>query len=337
MKGPWRITFDTNPDDCNLRCIMCEEHSEYSSSKLKKGSRRVMEINLLERTVEELVLSGLREIIPSTMGEPLLYKDFDRILELVRNTGIKLNLTTNGSFPKKSVTEWAKLLIPISSDIKISWNGASVSTQEEIMRGISFEKKMENLKVFLEERERLKKEGESVCSVTLQMTFMKSNFKELPDLISLAADIGIERVKGHHLWAHSDIQEEWSLRSDEYSREEWNEIVRISRERAAEEEIRTGHAVRLENIELLSADLERDSVNKGECPFLGKEAWINTAGEIDVCCAPHSERRKLANFGSLKDRTLTEIWKSPEYRALLNTYKSSEICKRCNMRKKEIA
>lgn len=27
---PWRITFDTNPDDCNLRCMMCEEHSIYS-------------------------------------------------------------------------------------------------------------------------------------------------------------------------------------------------------------------------------------------------------------------------------------------------------------------
>ena len=31
--GPWRITFDTNPDDCNLRCIMCECFSPYSPVK----------------------------------------------------------------------------------------------------------------------------------------------------------------------------------------------------------------------------------------------------------------------------------------------------------------
>ena len=31
--GPWRITFDTNPDDCNLHCIMCEDHSPYSSTQ----------------------------------------------------------------------------------------------------------------------------------------------------------------------------------------------------------------------------------------------------------------------------------------------------------------
>ena len=22
--GPWRITFDTNPDHCNFKCVMCE-------------------------------------------------------------------------------------------------------------------------------------------------------------------------------------------------------------------------------------------------------------------------------------------------------------------------
>ena len=27
LDAPWRITFDTNPDDCNLNCVMCEEHS----------------------------------------------------------------------------------------------------------------------------------------------------------------------------------------------------------------------------------------------------------------------------------------------------------------------
>lgn len=26
----WRITLDTNPEDCNLKCVMCEEHSPYS-------------------------------------------------------------------------------------------------------------------------------------------------------------------------------------------------------------------------------------------------------------------------------------------------------------------
>ncbi|NGX37680.1 MAG: hypothetical protein K1000chlam2_00842, partial [Chlamydiae bacterium] len=50
-QGPWRITFDTNPDDCNMRCIMCEEHSIYSSCQIDRKAegrpRRRMDIKLM--------------------------------------------------------------------------------------------------------------------------------------------------------------------------------------------------------------------------------------------------------------------------------------------------
>jgi hypothetical protein len=39
-KGPWRITFDTNPDTCNLRCVMCEEHSRTARSSSSARRRR---------------------------------------------------------------------------------------------------------------------------------------------------------------------------------------------------------------------------------------------------------------------------------------------------------
>ena len=72
--GPWRITFDTNPDDCNLHCIMCEDHSPYSATQPDRLSaglpRRRMDIDLVRRVLAESVDTPLREIIPSTMGEP---------------------------------------------------------------------------------------------------------------------------------------------------------------------------------------------------------------------------------------------------------------------------
>ena len=87
--GPWRITFDTNPDDCNLHCIMCEDHSPYSTTQPDRLSaglpRRRMDIDLIRRVLADSVDSPLREIIPSTMGEPLLYRDFDEILNSAPN------------------------------------------------------------------------------------------------------------------------------------------------------------------------------------------------------------------------------------------------------------
>jgi MoaA/NifB/PqqE/SkfB family radical SAM enzyme len=64
-----------------------------------------MDIRVLEQVLEELKDHPPREIIPSTMGEPLLYQDFDRIIELCRLHGIRLNLTTNGTFPRRGVLE----------------------------------------------------------------------------------------------------------------------------------------------------------------------------------------------------------------------------------------
>ena len=76
--APWRITFDTNPDDCNLNCVMCEEHSPYSPSHQAriKGELpyRRMDIDTIEQVISECASHGLEEIIPSTMGEPLIYK-----------------------------------------------------------------------------------------------------------------------------------------------------------------------------------------------------------------------------------------------------------------------
>src|SRR5436190_15272864 len=97
--GPWRITFDTNPDDCNLSCIMCEDHSPYSTTQRDRISasipKRRMDIDLVKRILAETKGTPLREIIPSTVGEPLIYKHFEEMIALCQNKGIKLNLTTN--------------------------------------------------------------------------------------------------------------------------------------------------------------------------------------------------------------------------------------------------
>lgn len=142
--GPWRITFDTNPDECNLSCIMCEGFSKLNPNshrvKAQKYKPRRMPFEIIEQVVWNAWPFGLKEIIPSTMGEPLLYSDFERIISLCRETGIALNLTTNGTFPRKSASEWAKLIIPVASDVKISWNSLIPKIQEEIMVGSPFQK-----------------------------------------------------------------------------------------------------------------------------------------------------------------------------------------------------
>ena len=334
LATPWRITFDTNPDHCNYHCTMCEEHSEYSPlqfDRRKAGvAKRKMPFELIERTVRELAPKGLREIIPSTMGEPLLYKQFEDIVALCKETDVMLNVTTNGSFPRLGARGWAELLVPLTSDIKISWNGASKQTQEAVMKNSNFEDMLANVRAFIAVRDAHAKAGGNRCQVTLQMTFMESNYRELPDIVRLAASLGVDRIKGHHLWVHFSEMQTEDMRRDTDAIRRWNHIVELTRRAASQHLLPDGRQITLQNIEMLNASAELEE--SGTCPFLGKEAWISTEGRFNPCCAPDAERRSLGEFGNLREISLQEIWNGQGYQNLLRTYRSRSVCRKCNMR-----
>ncbi|MGI9297970.1 MAG: glycosyltransferase [Gammaproteobacteria bacterium] len=336
MRAPWRITFDTNPDHCNYRCTMCEEHSPYSPLQFRRRAagnpRRVMPFDVIARNVRRMAGRGLREIIPSTMGEPLLYKQFPEIISLCRETGVMLNLTTNGSFPRLGAEKWARLLVPVASDIKISWNGACKKTHEAIMKNASWEKMLANVRTLAAVRDEHAEGGGGRCRLTFQTTFMESNCAELPALVRLASSLGIDRVKGHHLWAHfAEIKGE-DMRRDADSVRRWNEIAERANAAAAGHPLPNGEKVLLENIERIESGDGGGA--SGRCPFLGREAWIGAGGRFDPCCAPDAERRTLGEFGNLHESDLLEIWNGEPYRLLVKTYSSRTVCQKCNMRKR---
>lgn len=332
--APWRITFDTNPDHCNYRCTMCEEHSPHSPLQRQRRAaglgRRIMPFEVIARNVKMMAGNGLREIIPSTMGEPLLYKDFAKIIALCEETGVMLNLTTNGSFPKLGAEKWARLLVPVTSDIKISWNGARRETHEAIMQNANWDDMLANVRALAAVRDAHAAGGGNRCRLTFQMTFMETNSAELPDIIRLAASLGVDRVKGHHLWAHfAEIKGEDMRRNADAVRR-WNAIVAKARKAAAECRLPGGEQVQLDNIHPL--DMNAADSPSGRCPFLGKEAWVSAEGRFNPCCAPDAERRTLGEFGNLLETDLPQIWNSPAYRLLVKTYRSHAVCQKCNMR-----
>ena len=183
---------------------MCEEHSPHSplqAARRREGRpRRTMPVDLIRRVVEDAAAHGLREIIPSTMGEPLLYAHFEEIVALCSQHGVRLNLTTNGTFPGLGAKAWAERIVPVASDVKISWNGATKATHEAIMIGARWERMLDNVGAFIAVRDAHAAGGGNRCRVTFQLTFMEANAAELAGIVRLAARIGVDRVKGHHLW-----------------------------------------------------------------------------------------------------------------------------------------
>ncbi|WP_196214077.1 radical SAM protein [Methanolobus vulcani] len=324
-EGPWRITFDTNPDSCNIHCIMCEEHSEYR--KEKKTSNRVMKPDIISEVVANAAPHGLKEIIPSTMGEPLLYRHFDKLLELANEHGLKINLTTNGTFPGRGDEQWGNQILPLASDIKVSINGSSNTINESIMKGIDHETTLENIRTLIRIRDELRDKGTNWPTITFQVTFMKKNIRDLKSLLQLAIDHRIDRFKGHHLWITWPELEEESLTGNVHDRIEWNrtvdELVAIGKDR-----------IELANVSKIPIDSVDNLLPEHyECPFAGKEAWIAWDGTFNVCCAPDELRKGFGYFGNVKDTPFMELWQSDKYQSFIRHAGKDGVCRNCNMRR----
>ena len=229
-----RITLLTNPDVCNLRCPLCflnqralcncnarsaengngdcppdnaRERFFYCNKERRALGMGEMPFEVARAAIEKYAaerdVSGkrlLREVIPSTMGEPLLYSHFDELLELCRALGIPLNLTTNGTFPGKWGSYAAMELLLLSCcDIKVSYLASE-----------RFDGWKANVEKLVRVRDRLRENAESagdagvkcaetaesrVATVSLQVTLHKKNLQEVPALVSWASANGIDRIK----------------------------------------------------------------------------------------------------------------------------------------------
>ena len=321
LPAPRRVTFITNPDKCNLHCKMCDTFSEDNRSRLMTARRPELDYGIIEKTVNLLATHGLKEIIPSTMGEPLLYSHFEQLVDLCRRNGIKMNLTTNGTFPK-GVEFWTSKLLDIISDVKFSINGINPAINEQIMRGVNTEKQLQNIEYFLQERNRLGRR----CTVTLQCTFMKSNLYELENIIRWGIEHGVDRVKGHHLWKTSDSLEDEMLRTTDNA-PLWNTAC------ARCHEIAKGR-IRLENFEPVNMDAPAVNRKDTFCQFLGKELWVEYDGSYQICCCPSDVRKEFGDFGNVATTSPLEMWNGYRYRSFIADWGKSDNCKQCNMRRK---
>lgn len=321
LPAPWRITFITNPDKCNLHCKMCDTFSEYNRHRLKENPRPEMNFADIEKIVSRLSHHGLKEIIPSTMGEPLLYSHFEELIALCKENGIKMNLTTNGTFPK-GVTYWADKLLDVVSDIKFSLNGIDPAINEQIMCGVETHKLLANIAYYLD----CKKTRNCHSTVTLQCTFMKSNLYELPNIIQWGIEHGVDRIKGHHVWKTADSLDDELLRTEQNA-PEWNRICEECHT------IATGK-IKLENF--VPVDINAPMLNKEDtyCQFLGKELWVEYDGSYQICCCPSKLRERFGDFGNVQNVSPLAMWNGKKYSEFIANWGQNDNCKQCNMRKR---
>lgn len=332
--GPWRITFVTNPDDCNLGCPMCEcgvGAPSWGERDCRSQPRRLDPERVLA-VLDERRGSALREVIPSTMGEPLLWDGLDLLVDRCAVLGLTLNLTTNGTWPGRGPARWAARLLPVASDLKLSWNGATPETAAAVMSGLELDRAIDDLRIVVAHRDAVAGWTGARPTISFQVTAQEANVAELPAIVRLAAALGVDRVKVNHLQVRFPSLAQASLLRNREAIARWNRAVHLMR--AAAEEARTpaGRRVALQNaVELPHNPAER--LPPGPCPFVGVEAWVLVDGRFAPCPHPAAARGELGAFGSLAERALGQFWSGEPLRALAAGYERHPVCAGCAFRR----
>jgi MoaA/NifB/PqqE/SkfB family radical SAM enzyme len=325
--GPWRLTLVTNPDDCNLSCPMCE-----CGAARRPGPPRRMDPALATRVLREAAAMEVAEVIPSTLGEPLLWAGLDALVDLCAELGVALNVTTNGTFPGRGPAAWAARLVPVASDVKVSWNGATARTAEAIMPGLDFGAAVEGVRALVAARDAHARGGGRRCRVSFQVTAQEGNVDELPAVVSLAAALGVDRVKVNQLQLRFPSLAPLSLRRDVAALRRWNAAAAATRAAAEAARLPGGGRVVLENVAPLAEDPAAPAP-AGPCRFVGREAWIHADGRFAPCPHPAAARGELGDFGGVADRPLAAVWDDVRFRAFVARYDEHPVCRTCPLRR----
>ena len=260
-----RITLLTNPDVCNLRCPLC-----FLNQRKRAFGMGEMKIETARRAIDRyagmgpLSPDGLREVIPSTMGEPLLYTYFDKLLDYCSARHLPLNLTTNGTFPGFWGTDAGMArLLDACSDIKVSCMAFDGAAFDEMMPGFSFDRWRENVLRLLH----LWRQGKG--TVSLQVTLSKMLASKAVEILSWAESVGIRRIKWNlpvFLSMDSTLRKAYGLDLS---------AVRELREILVSKKVRCEGSLFFDGGE--------------KCRFLGEEVWVLPDGTEETC--PNPERR----------------------------------------------
>lgn len=329
LPSPWRVTLVTNPDECNLRCPMCATHSDEARAVRPPGPPRRLPLRDALAALDSLP-SPPREVVASTRGEPLLWAGLPGLAAACAARGLRLNVTTNGSWPAPGAEGWARLLCPVGSDVKVSWGAASPALDRELLGGRDPARALQDLRTFVRVRDEVAASGGNRCGVSLQVAAREENVAELPDLVRMAADLGLDRVKLNHLQLHFPSLRVSSLRGSPEAARRWNEAVAACREAAESTPRRGGGRVEVTGLALLPED--GSPPPRGDCPFAGREAWVEADGRYLPCPAPAARDGLLPDLGTLRDLSLGQAWCGAAWRQVGDGWKDLEPCTDCAFR-----
>ncbi|HEX9995088.1 MAG TPA: radical SAM protein [Acidimicrobiales bacterium] len=310
---------------CNLRCPMCLVRYRPPLDRVRHSLplerfRALVEAN---PDVRRITLQGL--------GEPLLTPNLLDMVELAASRGIEVGFNTNATLLTRERAE--RLVRAGLAWLHVSFDGATKATYEAIRDGARFERVVANVAGLVEVKRRL---GGDRPWVRLVFVAMRRNVAELPGVVRIAAETGVNEVWVQHL-SHSFDDTDGSgdgayVEIRRYTAAEalWDAAPAPFAE-AREVAEALGVALRLPPIGDDPPPAPRRPGEPG-CDWPWRSGYVTHDGTLQPCCMVMGADR--APLGHLDATSFAEAWAGEPYRrfreALLGD-EPPEVCRGCSM------
>lgn len=299
---PRRLVFELT-NMCNLNCVMCGRNAaDFKSTVFDMDVFRSFEP--LMDVVEEVTLMG--------WGEPTIHPHFNEMLEIINNHSARKYFCTNGMNLKKI----KNAIFDYNVDVfAVSLDGATDETNGRIRRGSKIDVIVEDLKDIIQIRN---ERGLKYPWINFVFCAMRRNLHELPDLVRLAAEIGIDEVKVVYLTVFEENLLEESLWGHEQEvKEVFEKAVLLGNE--------LGITLKLPHI--MGEDEAGDKLHK-DCFVSWRDFFLGSDGYVRPCMST-----PVKFFKYEKEKPFIDIWNAEKYKryrsSVNNREKMDESCKRC--------
>lgn len=340
---------------CNIRCSFCINQFDATPD-----NRFHMPLEQKQRIARE-IFPYLKRLALSVAGEPLFDPDFVWIVRLAKQYGIEIEMTSNGLLLGRK--GYSEAILECVRRINLSVDGGTKATFEKLRPGANWDRLMANVGRLCELR---RASGSPFPEINFRYILMRENIEELPRMVDIAADFGVNSLFTNHLQVFLPFMRDQSLllsprRANEVF-EETRARARLrglnvvlpdpfpedaiqaaelaeraeAAARAAAENPATASAAEIlpEAVEAEVGQVQpRDSEPthyENRCPYLWDQAFFEADGNVFPCCNSNVTMGKLGDHPDFFD-----LWNNRTYQQIRGTVYTKHcfaICKHCYLR-----
>ena len=346
---------------CQLRCVMCHfAHPDFKESPVTMGGE------LLEKVANDL-FPRAHDVVLSSSAEPLLAKDLPRALELCREHDVpNFHFSTNlFAMNRKIMEKCIEVQMPL---LTVSIDGATKETFERIRPPGKWDTLMDRFDLV---REIKAASGSEFPHLSATAVLMRSNIREMPDLIRLMSTKGVTQMNFVHMAVMGGlgIEDETLMNDPKLCNDTLREMRRVA------DEVGIEAMIPMEIPEKIADETVTDatrSADGGGSALLQSEEMREVEGSFDVSQylnhkidefllkAKKKEKHQRAcyfpwyyihvnpdgtvfpcgswfefsTFGDFKTQTFNEIWTGKEFTELRRQIRNMElrdVCANCSV------